>query len=224
MTSLRLLPLEGRVLGVLVEKELTTPDAYPLSLNALVNGCNQKSNREPVVNLGEREVEDLILKLRVAGLVEFVRLAGSRVEKYRHKVGTALDLTPAELATLAELLLRDGQQPGELRTRASRMHPLPTQEDLGAALEGLARKGLVVELPRREGERVGRYAQLLAPAEAGGSAPAAPAPRAAPVAATAGAPRTELADPPPPSAAARIAQLEAEVARLRAELAALRPP
>ena len=90
-------PIEARIIGSLIEKEATTPEQYPLSLNALVNGCNQKNNRDPLLSLSEREVNDAILKLRVAGLVEFVQLAGQRVEKYRHKTGSALHLEPAEV-------------------------------------------------------------------------------------------------------------------------------
>lgn len=221
MTGLQLQALEARVLGVLIEKDLTTPDNYPLSLNALVNGCNQKSNRDPLLSVGEREVQDVILKLRVAGLVEFVQLAGARVEKFRHKAGAALHLEPAEVAVLAELLLRGAQQPGELRSRASRMHPLPDQGALQTALDGLLAKGLAVQQARRDGERTARWAQLLAPAP---DAPLAPtraaqtthppvsAPVSAPVPAAALAPELALLE-------RRVARLEAELARLRARLA-----
>ncbi|MBM3984778.1 MAG: DUF480 domain-containing protein, partial [Planctomycetes bacterium] len=162
MPHVTLEPIEARVLGVLIEKALTTPEQYPLSLNALVNGCNQKNNRDPVLGLAEREVNDAILKLRVAGLVEFVQLAGQRVEKYRHKAGEALHLEPAEVAVLAELLLRGSQQPGELRTRVERMHAMATQADLERVLAAMADKGLVRRFDRRTGERVERWGQLLA--------------------------------------------------------------
>jgi len=222
MPALELNALEARVLGVLVEKERTTPEGYPLSLNALVAGCNQKNNRDPVLNVGEREVNAAILNLRVAGLVEFVQLVGQRVEKYRHKAGAGLHLEPAEVAVLAELLLRGSQQPGELRGRAARMHPLPTLEDLQAVLDALAAKGFVARLERRAGERTARWAQLLAPeAEAETTA-----------AARARAPATMSAAPvarPAPAAEsagleARVARLEAEVAELRARLGSARPP
>jgi uncharacterized protein YceH (UPF0502 family) len=221
MPHVHLEPVEARVLGVLVEKALTTPEQYPLSLNALVNGCNQKNNRDPLLSLSEREVNDVILKLRVAGLVEFVQLAGQRVEKYRHRAGEALHLEPAEVAVLAELLLRGSQQPGELRTRVERMHALPTQADLERVLDAMAGKGMVRRFERRPGERVERWGQLLAREEAGwakagaeavGDVPAAPQPAAmaAPaVARVAG------------GLEGRVAALEAEVASLRERLQAL---
>jgi uncharacterized protein YceH (UPF0502 family) len=220
MPHVTLEPVEARVLGVLVEKALTTPEQYPLSLNALVNGCNQKNNRDPVLGLAEREVNDAILKLRVAGLVEFVQLAGQRVEKYRHKAGDALHLEPAEVAVLAELLLRGSQQPGELRGRVERMHPLATQADLERVLSAMAAKGLARRFERRPGERVERWGQLLAREEAGwakagkeaaeGMAAVAPAaPEAPPAAHAAG------------GLEARVAQLEADVAVLRERLRAL---
>ena len=216
MPAIELNALEARVLGVLVEKERTTPEGYPLSLNALVAGCNQKNNRDPVLNVGEREVNAAILNLRVAGLVEFVQLVGQRVEKYRHKAGAGLHLEPAEVAVLAELLLRGSQQPGELRGRAERMHPLPTLEALQAVLDALAAKGLVARLERRAGERTARWTQLLAPVEGqtAASAPINAAPAAAPPAAAPPSPA------PPVSAGleARVARLEAEVAALRARL------
>ena len=235
MTALELKPLEARVLGVLIEKELTTPEGYPLSLNAVISGCNQKSNRDPVMNVGEREVNEAILTLRVAGLIEFVQLVGQRVEKYKHRAGATLHLEPAEVAVLAELLLRGDQQPGELRSRAERLHGPATLEALHAVLDSLAAKGLAARLERRPGERTSRWGQLLAPG-AGGAAeaprepsrepprepprelpPAEPprtetAPRAAPAAAPAA---------PPAGLEARVARLEAEVAALKARLGAV---
>jgi uncharacterized protein YceH (UPF0502 family) len=226
MPALELNALEARVLGVLVEKERTTPEGYPLSLNALVAGCNQKNNRDPVLNVGEREVNAAILNLRVAGLVEFVQLVGQRVEKYRHKAGAGLHLEPAEVAVLAELLLRGSQQPGELRGRAARMHPLPTLEELQAVLDALAAKGFVARLERRAGERTARWAQLLAP-EAGltraeGPDVAATRPASVPAAAAPAA-RPSAAPPAPGGLEARVARLEAEVAALRAHLGRSEP-
>jgi hypothetical protein len=214
MIDLRLEPLEARVLGVLIEKELTTPEGYPLSLNALVNGCNQKNNRDPLMSVGEREVSDAILRLRVAGLVEFVQLTGQRVEKYRHKAGAQLQLQPAEVAVLAELLLRGPQQPGELRSRVERMHPIADLPALQSVLDSMVGKGLVVRHERVPGERANRYTQTLCAAPAGAAgddaalAPSAPA----------------VARPPPlatPDLAARVAALEAEVSQLRERVAAL---
>lgn len=225
MPHVHLEPVEARVLGVLIEKELTTPEQYPLSLNALASGCNQKNNRDPLLSLSDREVNDAILRLRVAGLVDFVQLAGQRVEKYRHKAGPALHLEPAEVAVLAELLLRGPQQPGELRTRVERMHPLPTLEDLDRVLAAMAGKGMVKRYERRSGERVERWGQLLAREEAGWVKAAGGAPAAASAAAVGGgavpapaAPRAAAA----PGLEARVAALEAEVAALREQVRALK--
>jgi uncharacterized protein YceH (UPF0502 family) len=163
-----------------------------------------------VLALGERDVNDALLRLRVAGLIEFVQLAGSRVERYAHKAGAALHLEPAEVAVLAELLLRGAQQPGELRSRVARMHALPTLEALQAALDGLAARELVVKHTRRKGERAERWAQLLAP-ERDASPEGAADPR--PQAASGPRPASTAAD-----LEARVAKLEAEVAELRARL------
>jgi uncharacterized protein YceH (UPF0502 family) len=211
MTALQLEPLEGRVLGVLIEKELTTPEQYPLSLHALVAGCNQKNNRDPLLSVGEAAVNDAILKLRVAGLVEFVQLTGQRVEKYRHRAGAALHLQPVEVAVLAELLLRGAQQPGELRSRVERMQPMPDLPALQTTLDSLAGKGLVVRHERVPGERANRFAQTLCPAPASEarSAPAALVSVRAPV--TSAAPGLE----------ARVAALESELAALRERLGLL---
>ena len=221
MTSLQLEPLEGRVLGVLIEKELTTPEQYPLSLNALVAGCNQKNNRDPLLSVGDAAVNDVILKLRVAGLVDFVQLTGQRVEKYRHKAGAQLHLQPAEVAVLAELLLRGPQQPGELRSRVERMHPMPDLPALQAVLDAMAGKGLVVRHERVPGERANRYAQTLCPSQ--GAAPAAAAARSVP--ATGPQPSAPAPGPRPPDGLElRVAALEAEVAALRERLAELTDP
>jgi uncharacterized protein YceH (UPF0502 family) len=217
MTALQLEPLEGRVLGVLIEKELTTPEQYPLSLNGLVAGCNQKNNRDPLLSVGEAAVSDAILKLRVAGLVDFVQLTGQRVEKYKHKAGAALHLLPAEVAVLAELLLRGAQQPGELRSRVERLHPMPDLPALQAVLDAMAGKGLVVRHERVPGERANRYAQTLCPASG-----AAPTATAEPARTPAAPPRAPAAPAAAPSGLeARVAALEAEVAALRERLRAL---
>jgi uncharacterized protein YceH (UPF0502 family) len=227
MAALELTPLEARVLGVLIEKEMTTPESYPLSLNALVAGCNQKSNRDPVLSVVEREVNDAILNLRVAGLIEFVQLIGQRVEKYRHRAGTALSLEPPELAVLAELLLRGPQQPGELRGRADRMQPFPALESLQPVLASLSAKGLAGRIERREGERTGRWAQLLTGTEVAVTSPppVASAAGIAPSAPFSRSPEASLLPPPPAPAAPRpaappadvhaaLAALDARVARL----------
>lgn len=138
-------PDERRVLGVLVEKAKTTPDAYPLSLNALVTGCNQKSNRDPVMNLSDMKVEEALATLQKCGLV--VRLTGSgRVERWRHVAYEAWKVDKVALAVLAELLLRGPQTEGELRGRASRMEPIDDLEQLRAVLKPLGERRLVVYL------------------------------------------------------------------------------
>lgn len=135
---------ERRVLGVLVEKAKTTPDSYPLSLNALTAGCNQKSNREPVMNLTDLDVEDTLLRLQKRGLV--IKVTSSRVDRWRHQLYEAWHLDRIDLALLTELLLRGPQTEGELRTRASRMEPFDDIEALRKAVKPLAERGLVVYL------------------------------------------------------------------------------
>jgi len=137
---------ERRVLGVLVEKAKTTPDSYPMSLNALVAGCNQKSNREPVMDLEDVDVEDTLSRLQKKGLVVRVTQSGSRVDKWKHLLYDAWHLDRVDLAILAELLLRGPQTEGELRTRASRMEPFADLDALRKALDPLSRRGLVVYL------------------------------------------------------------------------------
>lgn len=143
--------VERRVLGVLVEKAKTTPDAYPLSLNATVTGCNQKSNREPVMDLSDFEVEDTFTALQKKGLL--VRVIGGRVERYRHTLYESWKVNKVELAVLGELLLRGPQTEGELRTRASRMEPIDDLDLLRSVLRQLADRKLVVHLspPERRG-------------------------------------------------------------------------
>src|SRR6185312_14596512 len=124
-----LTPIESRVLGVLIEKATTTPEQYPLSLNALTNGANQKNNRDPVLSVSDDEVFDAVESLREKQLAVRVDQVGSRVHKYKHTAGEILRCSGAQLAVLAELLLRGPQTQGELRGRASRMHPIATLED-----------------------------------------------------------------------------------------------
>ena len=135
---------ERRVLGVLVEKAKTTPDSYPLSLNALTAGCNQKSNRDPVMDLTDLDVEDTVVRLQKRGLV--IKVTSSRVDRWRHNLYDAWHLDRIDLAILSELLLRGPQTEGELRTRASRMEPFDDIEALRKALKPLVERGLVVYL------------------------------------------------------------------------------
>jgi uncharacterized protein YceH (UPF0502 family) len=203
---IQLSPDESRVLGVLVEKATTTLEQYPLSLNAVVNGANQKNNRDPVLTMDEGAAFEALEGLRAKGLVVRVDMAGSRVNKYRHQAGEALHVRAAELAILAELLLRGPQTLGELRGRASRMHPLESLDVVKNMLRALAEREepLATELPPAPGSRAERYAQLLCPdlhpldVPAGGAAPTPPAPPAG------GAGLSE-----------RVTRLEAEVVSLR---------
>lgn len=154
--------IERRVLGVLVEKAKTTPDVYPLSVNSLVTGCNQKSNREPVMNVTEIEVEDALASTQKKGLT--IKVTGSRVPRWRHNLYESWQVGKVELAILAELLLRGPQTEGELRGRASRMEAIDELDALRAALKPMAERGLVVYLSP-EGRRGTMLADGLQSAE-----------------------------------------------------------
>jgi uncharacterized protein YceH (UPF0502 family) len=199
---------EARTLGVLIEKAFTTPDQYPLTLNAVVNGSNQKNNRDPVMTLDEPAVFDALEGLRAKKLVVRADMAGSRVNKFRHQAGEALHARPGEVAILAELLLRGPQTLGELRGRASRMQPFESIDAVKNMLAALMTRDepLVRELPPSPGSRAERYAQLLCPqalaVEAAG-VPSAPATRS------------------DGGLARRVESLEAEVSELRRALTAL---
>lgn len=217
---------ESRILGCLIEKDLTTPEYYPLSLNALVNACNQINNRHPVLTLGESEVKSALESLRDQRLAAVISGGDNRVMKYAHKAGEALELPRPELSLMCELLLRGPQTPGELRSRANRMHAFADLPDVQATLSRLATRApaLVVLLPRQPGSRESRYAHLLGGPVivAGVGDPGSEASPASP-----GSPRLVSAQPrgiaaPPSSDATRLAQLEADVAALKAELAELR--
>ena len=158
-------PVAIRVLGSLIEKELSTPDHYPLSLNALTSACNQSSNRDPVMVLYECTVAHAIDGLRRQGLVRSIQAIGSRVQKYQHLVAEAGDLTRAELAVLCVLALRGSQTLAEVRSRAARLMPGDDTSGLDASLEGLIVREpepVVARLPRRPGQKEVRYAHLLA--------------------------------------------------------------
>ena len=157
-------PLELRVLGVLLEKELSTPEYYPLTLNALVNGCNQSSNRSPVLQLEEDAVQAALDALRDRRLVATVQGAGSRTLKFAQRLTAARELSVQEAALMAELLLRGPQTPGELRSRSTRMYPFQELEEVETALGMLAEAApepLAVRLPRAPGMKEARHAQLL---------------------------------------------------------------
>lgn len=219
--KIELTPLEARVIGALIEKQITTPDQYPLSLNALVAACNQKSNREPVMELDEAAVQGTLDKLSARHLIMERSGFGSRVPKYQHRLcnteaGT-LKLDPQELAIVTELMLRGPQTPGELRTRAGRMASFGGVAEAEAALSRLSvqqpgpegRTPLVVCLAREPGRRESRYAHLLC----------------GPVA-DAGTAEPEMAAAPALHSGAgqedRLSRLEDEVRALRRELEALK--
>ncbi len=155
-----LTPVEVRVLGSLIEKEITTPEYYPLSLNALVNACNQKSNREPVMSLSEGDVEDALASLREQGLT--LVQTGSRVSKYGHRIVEKLNLGRRETAVLCELMLRGPQTLGELRSRADRMYHFDDLDQVESVIRHLSEVGLAIRLERQAGTKEARYAHLLA--------------------------------------------------------------
>ena len=200
---------EARVLGALVEKEVTTPDYYPLSLNALINACNQRSNREPVMDLDEDEVRLALRLLEEKKLAGRARNADSRVTKYEHWLGEAFNFSRAETALMCVLLLRGPQTPGELRGRTERMHRFEELTDVAAGLQKLMERepSLVTVLPRQPGTKESRYAHLLSGKVDAGSFAAPPA-------------YTPSGDGG--EADGRIARLESEIAELRKEMAALR--
>jgi uncharacterized protein YceH (UPF0502 family) len=197
-----LTPVEARVLGSLVEKEITTPEYYPLSLNALANACNQKNNREPVTNLDEDQIRQALHGLEDDGLAGPARGTESRVTKYEHRVQEVFNFTRGEIAVVCVLLLRGPQTPGELRGRTERMHRFEELSDVQATLQRLMQREppLAKVLPRQPGTKEARYAHLLA----GDVVEAAPS--------------TAFVE----SGASTLPQLEAEVAALRQEVAELR--
>lgn len=199
--------LEARVIGCLIEKAITTPDQYPLSLNALVNACNQKSNRDPVLDLNESTVQQIVDGLMRKHLIIEKSGFGSRVPKYQHRFCNtgfgSYEFSPQQTAILCELLLRGPQTPGELRTRASRMAPFEDVGQVEVALQGLAQREdgpFVVRMAREPGRRESRYAHLLSGDVDVGM-------------------EVQLtADAPIPGGTERISKLEELVAELRREL------
>jgi len=221
-----LTPMEARVIGCLIEKQITTPDQYPLSLNALTNACNQKSNRDPMMDVDEGTVQRTLDDLSKKHLVMERSGFGSRVPKYQHRFcntefGT-LKLSPQEVAIVCELLVRGPQTPGELRTRASRMAPFSDGSQTEAVLEGLRTREdgpFVARLPREPGRRDSRYAHLFSgPIEDMPHVAAAVTPAVQASATAGGAPASAAT----PSTAARLDRLEEEVRQLKQELADLK--
>ena len=154
-------PVEIRVLGCLIEKQRTTPDSYPLSLNALRLACNQSTNREPVVDYDERTIKAALDRMSNRGWTRFASGASSRALKYRHLLDEALNLSAEQLAVLAVLMLRGPQTLGELKQRSERLHRFGSLDDVARTLDGLAERELVTRLPRRPGQKEDRFAQLL---------------------------------------------------------------
>jgi len=208
---------ESRVLGVLVEKSLTTPDQYPLSLNAVVNGSNQKNNRDPVISMDDGRAFDALEALRSKGLVARVDTVGSRTNKYKHNAGDVLRVRTGELVILTELLLRGPQTLGELRGRASRMHPLASLEEVKGLLRALSERSepLVHEIPPSPGSRAERYEQLLCPESL--EVEQSPEENAAPSSGAAEVPVAVASS----AMTDRVAKLEAEVVALKEALSRL---
>jgi uncharacterized protein YceH (UPF0502 family) len=207
-------PVELRVLGCLIEKQRTTPDSYPLSVNSLRQACNQATNRDPVVAYDEETVLDGIERLGRRGWTRFASGAGSRARKYRHVFDEALSLDAEVISLLCVLALRGAQTPGELKQRTERLHPFADLAAIYAGLERLVERGLAVRLPRRPGQKEQRYSHLLAGEEgvaeqAQGEAHSSPAADSS----AAGANGTS---------ADRLDRLEGELAELRAEVEGLR--
>jgi uncharacterized protein YceH (UPF0502 family) len=188
-------PAELRVLGCLIEKQRTTPDTYPLSLNSLRLACNQATNRDPVVDYDEPTIRAALDRLSRRRWVRLASGPGSRAVKYRHLLDEALELSVSQQSVLAVLMLRGPQTPGELRTRTERLHPFASFDELHETLSELASRELVSRQDRRPGQKEERYAQLL-----GGN----------------GGETTEASLPPtaPDSLEARVARLEEQIAEL----------
>jgi uncharacterized protein len=169
-------PVEIRVVGCLVEKQRTTPDVYPLSLNALRLACNQSTNRDPVVDYDEQQVLEALRRLALRGWTRLASGAGSRARKYRHLLDEALGLDPAELSLLAVLMLRGPQTPGELKQRSERLNPFESLAAVHETLDRLVERGQVARHPRRPGQKEERYEQLLGGGRALAAGKAIPAP------------------------------------------------
>src|SRR5438874_1051632 len=204
-TQLQLTDVEARVLGALIEKDITTPDYYPLSLNALVNACNQKNNREPVMTLDEAAVRDALASLQEKRLAGPAGGADSRVTKYEHRLQEVFNFDRREIAILCVLLLRGPQTPGELRGRGERMYRFESLDDVESTLQKLMERqpSLVRVLPRQPGTKESRYKHLFSGdvAAEDAPAPAIHAPRSS----------GDLLH-------ARISMLENEISSLRTEI------
>jgi len=206
--------VEIRVVGCLIEKQRTTPDAYPLSLNALRLACNQSTNRDPVVSYDEEAVSAALRRLAQRGWTRLASGAGSRARKYRHLLPEALGVDEAELALLAVLMLRGPQTPGELKQRSERLHHFAGLPDVLETLERLLERELVIRHPRRPGQKEDRFEQMLGGGEEEGDQDE-------------GAAAVSVAPEPPPFSVAsgeedRLDRIERELGELRTEVTRLR--
>jgi len=208
--------VEIRVVGCLLEKQRTTPDAYPLSLNALRLACNQATNRDPVVEYDEATVVEALRRTALRGWTRLASGAGSRARKYRHLLGEALELDDAELSLLAVLMLRGPQTPGELKQRVDRLHRFADLAAVHEMLERLVERGQVARLERQPGQKEERYQQLLGGGDEG-------APVSSPPADTDAETSTErLPNPVATGPDDRLERLERELAELRGQVRELR--
>ncbi len=198
--------IELRVIGCLMEKQRTTPDQYPLTLNALRLACNQATNRDPVVDYDEETIRGAVARLRTRGWVRFASGQGSRSAKYRQLIDDALHLDRAEQAVLTVMLLRGPQTPGELKGRTERLHPFASLAEVEDTVQQLIARGYAERVARRPGQKEDRFGQLLG-AVAEGSVPSAPS-------------VVEGSVPSTTTLEERVARLEREVAELRARYAA----
>lgn len=202
-------PIEARVIGTLIEKRITVPDVYPMTINSLVNGCNQSNNRAPVTSLTESEVASAVERLRERGFTSLYTGAATRVPKYSETFAERLGLQRAETALLCELMLRGAQMPGELRSRAERMHAFADLQEVENTLKSMSEltPPLVVQLPREAGARAAKWQHMLfggeIPEATGHALPPSKVER-----------ETQLSE--------RVSTLEAKVAELEEVLAALR--
>ena len=211
--------IEVRILGALLEKEVTTPEYYPLSLNALLAACNQTTNRDPVMRLTEDALLPDIISLRRGGLLRQIQPVGSRVTKFEHLMAEELKLDPRQLAVLGVLMLRGPQTPGELHARTARLAEFGDMEEMEAVLESLITRQpepLVTRLARRPGQKEVRYAHLLAGEVAQPDAPATADEPALP------SRRASANDDRVAALERTVETLQAEVAAIRADLDALR--
>jgi uncharacterized protein len=209
----RLDPVQIRVLGCLLEKQQTTPDAYPLTLNSLRTACNQATSRDPVVDYDEATVREAAQELGRRGLTRLASYHGSRAPKYRHLVDEALGISPPERALLCVLMLRGPQTIGELKQRSERLHPFADLSSVEQALDGLTQQGLGSWQQRRPGQKEARYVHLLEQDDRPAPGPEQPDMEAPP---------DERPDEPGQDLAQQLAALRGELEALRREVEALR--